>query len=126
MKEDIGDLEELAKRISKQMREIERELQNENLSQKEKISLRGVYAVLAGTLQRVFQALGPLNNEQFEKNWEEMTTLKGLTALKKTLREVLVTCREIGWSLHLSHNIRRYRNLPESYKNIRTYLNTGY
>ena len=74
MKEDIGDLEELAKRISKQMREIERELQNENLDQKEKISLRGVYAVLAGTLQRVFQALEPSNNEHFEKNWEEMTT----------------------------------------------------
>jgi hypothetical protein len=73
MKEDIGDLAELAKRISKQMRDIERELQNGNLSQRGKISLRGVYAVLAGTLQRVLQALEPSNNEHFGKNWEEMT-----------------------------------------------------
>jgi hypothetical protein len=38
---DISDLIELAKRISKQMRNIEWELENLDLNQKEKISLRG-------------------------------------------------------------------------------------
>lgn len=70
---DISDLIELAKRISKQMRNIEWELENLDLDQKEKISLRGVYAVLAGTLQRVLQALEPSKNEHFNKNWGEMT-----------------------------------------------------
>jgi hypothetical protein len=71
--DDIETLKELAKRVSKQMAEIEKELKNPELKQKERISLRGVYATLAGTLQRVLQALEPSNNEHFDKNWEEMT-----------------------------------------------------